>query len=213
MGALEVLEPEQRGAVDVAPGVVVRRREAIGVVGHVAVQHGHHLEHALGRAVARVGLGRSAAAGRQREQRQRAPRPLHRLAGRVTIAFSIFSVAITAAASWSVSTPRVDQLSRPFAPRQVITVSTSALVRPPGGMRTRKSVSDGQLDPEARERLRERLHERVVAAVARGHRAGALPAHRHGHLRARLGPAADRHRVALRRARADRPAPSARRPG
>ncbi len=64
---------------------------------------------------------------------------------RVTTAFSIFSVAMIAAASWSESTPIVENVSPVclrlpapvFSNRQVIVVSTSAWVRPLGGMRTR----------------------------------------------------------------------------
>src|SRR5674476_727940 len=48
-----------------------------------------------------------------------------------SITFSIFSVAIMAAWVWSVSSPRVLNSWLNF---QVITVSTSASVRPPGGM-------------------------------------------------------------------------------
>jgi hypothetical protein len=50
--------------------------------------------------------------------------------------FNIFSVAITAAATWSESTASVEN-GRERAPcRQVIKVSTIAPDFPPGGMRT-----------------------------------------------------------------------------
>ena len=65
------------------------------------------------------------------------------------MALSIFSVAITAAASWSESTPRVEKVPSACASDlQVITVSTRAVVRPPGGIRTRKSSSRGTSSPK-----------------------------------------------------------------
>ena len=51
--------------------------------------------------------------------------------------FNIFSVAITAAAVWSVSTPTVENRRPLLLSLHWISVSTRASVRPPGGMRTR----------------------------------------------------------------------------
>ena len=91
-------------------------------------------EQAFSTRVARI----TEAAGRERVRLRR------RGAARGAIALSIFSVAITAAASWSESTPRVEKVpSACSSERQVMRVSTSAVVRPPGGMRTRKSASRG----------------------------------------------------------------------
>src|SRR5262245_43758976 len=85
--------------------------------------------------------------------RPRPARPDRR--GRSAIAFSIFSVAITAAASWSESTPSVEKdPSGSSSERQVITVSTSAAVLPPGGIRTRKSVRRGTSSFSVRAALR-----------------------------------------------------------
>ncbi|MCZ7617670.1 MAG: hypothetical protein M5U32_04960 [Myxococcota bacterium] len=110
--ALEILEPDQRRAVDVAAGEVARRLEAVGVVRHVTAQCRHDLEDVGGRLVARVRRPRGpAAAGKTRHrsdgsgEQQEAAR--HFLA-RIANAFSIFSVASTAAASWSGSTASVE---------------------------------------------------------------------------------------------------------
>src|SRR5690606_35026381 len=107
--ALEVLEPDQRGAVHVAAREVARRLEAVGVVGHAAAQHRHHLEHAGGGLEARLGggRGRAGAGGEGDRDRERGDAPDH-FPIFIASAFSIFSVARTAAAIWSESTARVE---------------------------------------------------------------------------------------------------------
>ena len=63
MDLLQILQAQQRGAIDVAAREVACRLEVVGVVGHVPAQHRHHLEQALAGAIARIGLGCGAAPG------------------------------------------------------------------------------------------------------------------------------------------------------
>ena len=98
--ALEALESDQRRAIDVAAGEIAARFEAIGVVGQVAAQCRHHLEHARHRLVLgldRMGLGRATEGEEGGRAAEDGARP-HAFF-RVATTLSIFSVASTAAAS------------------------------------------------------------------------------------------------------------------
>jgi hypothetical protein len=112
VGGLEALEPLERDAEDVLAAEVTRGRKAVGIVVDVQPHDGDDLEQVLrGRErLRRLGAGaaareRGADAGLRREPR--APRAQSRAVCRAASRFNIFSVAITAAASWSESTPIV----------------------------------------------------------------------------------------------------------
>ena len=106
MRRLEVLEPLERDAVDVAARDVARGREAVRVVVDVEPQDGHHLEHVLAwaakRGRRRVRARTPSRARASADRRRRAATGAAFKAGavrRAATTFSIFSVAITAAAS------------------------------------------------------------------------------------------------------------------